>query len=129
VKFLADMGISMATVRALREAGEEVVHLRDEGLHKMPDDLILDKAIRERRVIFDIRPGLWRPSRREPRRRPERDSVRTRNQTPNAITPKLFQVIRTSRIALEAGAILIVEDSGFRLRYLPIGRSEPGGSR
>ena len=29
VKLLADMRISMATVRALREAGEEVVHLRE----------------------------------------------------------------------------------------------------
>ena len=33
MKLLADMGISMATVRALREAGEEVVHLREQGLH------------------------------------------------------------------------------------------------
>jgi hypothetical protein len=35
------MGVSMTTVRALREAGEEVVHLREEGLHTLPDDEIL----------------------------------------------------------------------------------------
>ena len=44
MKLLADMGISMATVRALREAGEEVVHLREQGLHTMPDDQILAKG-------------------------------------------------------------------------------------
>ena len=49
MKLLADMGISMTTVRALREAGEEVVHLQEQGLHKMPDDQILVKAIREQR--------------------------------------------------------------------------------
>ena len=46
----------MTTVRALRQAGEEVVHLRDEGLFQLPDDSILDKARREQRVIltFDL---------------------------------------------------------------------------
>jgi predicted nuclease of predicted toxin-antitoxin system len=34
VKFLADMGVSMTTVDLLRQAGETVVHLRDEGLHR-----------------------------------------------------------------------------------------------
>jgi predicted nuclease of predicted toxin-antitoxin system len=38
VKFLADMGVSMTTVDLLRQAGEAVVHLRDEGLHRLPDD-------------------------------------------------------------------------------------------
>jgi predicted nuclease of predicted toxin-antitoxin system len=50
------MGVSMTTVQALRQAGEEVVHLREEGLFKLPDDRILDKAKREQRVIltFDL---------------------------------------------------------------------------
>jgi predicted nuclease of predicted toxin-antitoxin system len=32
MKFLGDMGISQSTVQALRQAGHDVVHLRDEGL-------------------------------------------------------------------------------------------------
>jgi predicted nuclease of predicted toxin-antitoxin system len=47
VKFLADMGVSMTTVDLLRQAGEAVVHLRDEGLHRLPDGEILEKARRE----------------------------------------------------------------------------------
>jgi len=39
VKFLADMGVSMVTVAVLREAGEEVVHLRGQGLFTLPDEL------------------------------------------------------------------------------------------
>jgi predicted nuclease of predicted toxin-antitoxin system len=46
--------------------------------------------------------------------------VRTRNHTLRAVTPRLFEVLRTCRAALEAGAVVIVEDGGFRLRHLPI---------
>jgi predicted nuclease of predicted toxin-antitoxin system len=56
VKFLADMGVSMTTVLAQREAGEQVVHLREEGLHGLPDDRIIEKAMREVWVVltFDL---------------------------------------------------------------------------
>jgi len=123
VKFLADMGISMATVHALREAGEEVVHLREEGLHTMQDDQILAKAIREQRVIltYDLDFGdLLAASGGSV---PSVILVRTRNQTPRAVTPRVFQVLRTYRTALDTGAIVIVEDGGFRLRHLPIRQS------
>ena len=43
MKFLADMGLSMTTVQALRSLGHEVVHLRELGMIRMPDDKIVDK--------------------------------------------------------------------------------------
>ena len=56
MKFLADMGISMSTVVSLRDAGHDSVHLRDEGLLKMKDAEILDKARSEGRIVlaFDL---------------------------------------------------------------------------
>lgn len=50
------MGVSMTTVRALRERGENAVHLREEGLQTLPDDEILTKAIDEHRIVltFDL---------------------------------------------------------------------------
>lgn len=44
MKFLADMGISLRTVMWLRSRGDDVVHLRDEGLQRLPDNEILIKA-------------------------------------------------------------------------------------
>ena len=123
MKFLADMGISMATVHALREAGEEVVHLRDEGLQKMPDHQILEKAAVERRTILTCDLDFGDLLAASGGALPSVILVRMRNQTPKAVTPKLFQVLKTSRAALESGAIIIVEDAGFRLRRLPIQRS------
>jgi uncharacterized protein (DUF433 family) len=37
VRFLADMGVSLATVEALRTANHDALHLRDEGLIRLPD--------------------------------------------------------------------------------------------
>lgn len=120
MKFLADMGVSMTTVGALREAGEEVAHLREEGLFRLPDDQILDKAKQEQRVIltFDLDFGDLLAA--GGGATPSVVLFRMRNQTPPAVTPRLFRVLETCRAALEAGAIVIVEDEGYRLRHLPI---------
>src|SRR5437870_6775413 len=50
------MGVSVSTVRSLREAGHDSVHLRDQGLLKMEDAHILDKARSEGRIVltFDL---------------------------------------------------------------------------
>jgi predicted nuclease of predicted toxin-antitoxin system len=37
MRFLADMGISPATVTALRMHGHDASHLRDEGLERLAD--------------------------------------------------------------------------------------------
>jgi len=44
MKFLADMGISMRTVLWLRSNGYDTVHLREQGLHRLSDTDILQKA-------------------------------------------------------------------------------------
>jgi predicted nuclease of predicted toxin-antitoxin system len=123
VKFLADMGVSMTTMGALRGAGEEAVHLREEGLMTLPDDQILEKALKEQRVIltFDLDFGELLAA--GGGRAPSVVLFRMRNQTPAAVTPRLFRVLETCRSALETGAIVIVEDEGFRVRPLPIRQS------
>jgi hypothetical protein len=45
---------------------------------------------------------------------------RLRNQTPAAVTPRLFRVIAECAEELVSGAIIIVEDDGYRVRRLPI---------
>jgi hypothetical protein len=45
---------------------------------------------------------------------------RLRNQTPAAVNPRLFRVIRGCEAELAGGAIVIVEDEGYRIRRLPI---------
>jgi predicted nuclease of predicted toxin-antitoxin system len=54
MRFLADMGISLRTVSWLREQGHDVVHLRDQGLQKLPDEEIVIKAQQEERIILTV---------------------------------------------------------------------------
>ena len=37
MKFLADMGISQRTVEWLRNIGYDIIHLREQGLQRLPD--------------------------------------------------------------------------------------------
>src|SRR6516162_6780204 len=56
MRFLADMGISMRVVEWLRSSGHDAIHLRDEGLRKLPNGEIFRRAIREQRIVptFDL---------------------------------------------------------------------------
>jgi predicted nuclease of predicted toxin-antitoxin system len=54
MKFLADMGISPKTVQWLIGQGYDTIHLLDEGLEKLPDEKILEKARLEGRVILTV---------------------------------------------------------------------------
>jgi predicted nuclease of predicted toxin-antitoxin system len=123
VRFLADMGVSMTTIGALREAGGEAVHLREEGLLTLADDQILEKAIKEQRVILTFALDFAELLAAGGGRSPSVVLFRMRNQTPAAVTPRLFRVLETCRSALETGAIVIVEDEGYRVRPLPIRQS------
>jgi predicted nuclease of predicted toxin-antitoxin system len=120
MKFLADMGVSMTTVDALRHLGEEIIHLREEGLHRLPDSEILDKARREQRVVltFDLDFGDLLAA--GGGATPSVVLFRMRNQTPGSVTPRLISVLSSCRGELEQGALVIVEDERYRLRRLPI---------
>ena len=114
------MGVSLTTVIALRAANHDAVHLRDEGLIRLPDREIAEKAVVENRIVltFDLDFGDILATVRTDR--PSVVIFRMRNQTPAAVNPRLFRVIADCEKELASGAIVIVEDDGFRLRRLPI---------
>jgi predicted nuclease of predicted toxin-antitoxin system len=59
MRFLADMGVSQHVVEWLRTQGHDAAHLRDEGLQRLPDREIFEKAGREQRIVltFDLHFG------------------------------------------------------------------------
>lgn len=56
MRFLADVGVSNATVCVLRDLGHDVSHLFEQNLHRSSDAVILAKAVQEERVVltFDL---------------------------------------------------------------------------
>jgi predicted nuclease of predicted toxin-antitoxin system len=121
VKFLADMGISPLTVKALCQEGYDAIHLQEQGLGRLADSAILEKAKQEMRVVLtcdlDFGELLAVSNQVLPsviifRRLP--------TYTPTYITSRLLDALSEYTQDLTTGAILIIEESRYRLRRLPI---------
>jgi predicted nuclease of predicted toxin-antitoxin system len=63
MRFLADMGVSMRVVEWLRSVGHDVVHLREQGLQRLPNGDIFQKAADEDRVVLTFDLDLVKSSR------------------------------------------------------------------
>jgi predicted nuclease of predicted toxin-antitoxin system len=121
MRFLADMGVSQQVVEWLRTKGHDAVHLRDEGLQRLPNGEIFQKASREQRIVltFDLDFGEILAASGG-----QIVSVilfRLRNTRTDFVIQRLDDVLNQSSADLSRGAIIIVEDGRHRVRRLPIG--------
>ncbi len=114
------MGVSMTNVAALRTNGHDVKHLRDEALHKLPDSQILDKARHEGRTVvaFDLDFGDLLAAGGQTG--PSVVILRLADQTPASVNPRLLAALARCKAELAGGAVVIVEESRYRVRRLPI---------
>jgi predicted nuclease of predicted toxin-antitoxin system len=121
MRFLADMGVSQRVVEWLRARGHDAVHLRDEGLQRLPNGEIFQKASREARVVltFDLDFGEILAASGG-----QIISVvlfRLHNTRADFVIQRLDAVLNQSSAELSQGAIVVVEDGLHRVRKLPIG--------
>lgn len=56
MRFIADMCMDVRVPAWLKPQGHDATHLRDQGLQRLPNGAIFDKAIAESRVVvtFDL---------------------------------------------------------------------------
>jgi predicted nuclease of predicted toxin-antitoxin system len=122
MRLLADMGVSMLTVKWLRSVGHDAVHLRELGLQRLPDDDILVKAREEGRIVLtmDLDFGYLLAISADPL--PSVVLFRLSDERAEFVNRRLASVLRESAEALAAGAIVSVSDTSIRVRGLPIGR-------
>lgn len=117
------MGVSPRVADWLRERGHDAIHLRDDGLHRMPNGQIFARAVEESRIVltFDLDFGeivaMTQGS---------AASVivfRLRNTRTENVISRLSAVLTESTEALSQGAMVVVEDARHRIRPLPVGRA------
>ncbi|MEM8830644.1 MAG: DUF5615 family PIN-like protein [Cyanobacteria bacterium P01_G01_bin.19] len=120
MKFLADMGISLRTVEWLRQIGYDVVHLRDRGLQKLPDDEILALALIEQRIILTIDLDFAQLLAISKQALPSVILFRLGNENYDEINQRLIEVLHHCQQDLEIGAIISVNNESFRVKKLPI---------
>jgi predicted nuclease of predicted toxin-antitoxin system len=120
VRFLADMGVSLAVVRRLREFGHDAVHVRELGMQRSLDKEIFDRAAHDSRIIvtFDLDFTALAAANRSPL--PSVIVLRLADARARQQADRLLAAIAGSEAALGAGAIIVVDDSRFRIRTFPV---------
>lgn len=122
MKFLIDNAISPFVSSRLVELGFDSVHVRDYQLQTAPDRAILDRAEEEHRVIISADTDFafllakrksFLPSLILFRKGSERNPLVQVELLKSNLTPEV-------KAQLEAGAIVIIEETRIRIRKLPL---------
>lgn len=121
MRFLADMGVSHRVVQWLRSKGHDATHLRDEGLHRMPNGAIFEKAAAERRIILTFDLDFGEIVALSGGRPVSVVLFRLHNTRTPHVIDRLNKVLQESARSLEGGAVVVVEESRHRTRRLPFG--------
>lgn len=124
MKFLADMGISPKTVAFLRNLEYEAAHLHEQGLHRLSDPDILEKARTEGHILLTHDLGFGELVAASGARLPSVISFRLRNMHPARVNRYLQEIIEQHREGIEQGVIISVTEGQVRVRHLPIRADE-----
>ena len=120
MKFLADMGVSQTVVKTLRDNGYNALHLRDQGLQRLADPLIVEKAIEEQRIILTFDLDFADLLAIGSLSLPSVIIFRLQRTKPSFVTARLLSVLKECEDALKRGSIIIIDESRYRLRRLPL---------
>ncbi len=125
MRFLVDNALSFHVAELLRIAGHDAVHVRHYDLSAAPDSTILERADAEDRIILSADTDFGtllaqmqsnKPSfvlLRWPELRHAQDQVRV-----------LLANLPNFEAELEAGAVVVIEQTRIRIRTLPIGGTQ-----
>ncbi|MCG2785052.1 MAG: DUF5615 family PIN-like protein [Anaerolineae bacterium] len=120
MKFLADMGISMRVVAALRKQGHDAVHLQDQNLGRLPDSEILTKARAEERIVLTHDLDFGELLAASGGTLPSVVIFRLKDMRAENVSQHLFSLLRLQSEALARGAVCSVSEQKVRIRALPI---------
>ena len=120
MRFLADAGISPRTVDFLRRSGHDAVHVRDLGMQRTPDRVLVEKAQSENLVLLTFDLDFGEILALGTIDRPSVVIFRVTDERADSVNRRLAVVLSEQALALESGALILVEDARYRIRRLPI---------
>jgi predicted nuclease of predicted toxin-antitoxin system len=116
------MAVDIRVAEWLRNGGHDALHLREQGLQRLPDEEIFVKARREDRVLITFDLDFGEIAAFSGERRPSVILFRLRNTRTPHVIERLSAALSQTATDLEKGSVVIVEEARFRLRPLPVGR-------
>lgn len=120
MRFLGDMGISILTIKWLREIENDAIHLTEERLHRLPDRLIFRKAQEEKKILLTCDLDFSHLLYLSKSESPTTIIFRFEFQTPFEHIKSLKELFTNYHYALESKSIISIDDKKIRIRALPI---------
>jgi len=120
MRFLLDMGISTETSLFLKKLGHDSVHLTDEGMDRASDFQIMEKALKEARIVLTHDLDFGRMLAFSGDTLPSVITFRLTNMRPENVNAFCENIIARFSDVLAKGAILSVGDKRIRSHFLPI---------
>lgn len=124
MRFLADMGISPATVAWLRKRGYEADHLLERGEQQAEDADILGWARKEDRILLVHDLDFSDLVAASQGTLPSVVVFRLRDMRPGNVNQHLHTIIENHRTVLKEGAIFSVREGRIRWRPIPFDTDE-----
>ncbi|MGA9350303.1 MAG: DUF5615 family PIN-like protein [Anaerolineae bacterium] len=121
MRFLVDNALSPVLAEGLRQAGHDAVHVRQYGLQAASDEVIIEQAAREDRILLsaDTDFGTILALRRE--RKPSVVLLRRVTHQPASQVRLLLANLPQLEAPLRAGSVVVFDQGRVRVRHLPIG--------
>jgi len=110
----------MKVMHWLRDQGHECIHLRDEGLQRMPDGEIFKKAAVENRIILTFDLDFGEVVATSGSRLPSVLIFRLRNARADHVIQRMEVALQHAAEVLQREAIVVAEERRIRIRELPI---------
>jgi predicted nuclease of predicted toxin-antitoxin system len=121
LRFLIDNALSSSMAEGLKKAGHDAVHVRDLGMGKATDREIMDVAFKEDRIIVSADTDFGTLLALRNLTKPSFILFRRSDKRPVALLMQLLANLEQIEIALNEGAVVVIEDKRIRIRELPIG--------
>ena len=121
MKFLVDENLSEHVAEVLVENGHDAIHVRDIGLGRADDPVVMERAEAEGRVVVSADTDFGAILARSGKRAPSVILLRTVGQR-RAWSQAALILANLPQVAddLEAGALVVIEDGRVRSRRLPL---------
>ena len=120
MRFLVDANLGVGVAAWLRQRGHDAVHLREEGLQRLPDPEVWAKAVAEGRVLLTCDLDFGEIIVRAGGRSVSLVVVRMFAVDPPRVIQRLDKILASYGAVLTQGAVVVVDEARVRVRRLPL---------